>query len=240
MTLHVQAHHPIIPLSRLQKMQLLADLKQNRVANRKQGGATLSYIEAWDARAMLIRVFGFGGWSSEIVSEGTKVLRMDHDIPALDYKTKEQKSNPDGTLQFNWRVTAQATMALYIHQLGAIYSEVAIASQTGPDVGEVADFAIKTAESDAFKRAAMNLGTQFGLSLYNEGSLGDVVMGLLNEGEKMVTLKTLREEGAPTAAPSSTAGQPVEEDRPMAFEPPSNEAQAAAANQVAGAFGPQS
>jgi hypothetical protein len=35
--------------------------------------------------------------------------------------------------------------------------------------------AIKTAESDALKRAAINLGTQFGLSLYNNGSPKDVV-----------------------------------------------------------------
>jgi hypothetical protein len=35
--------------------------------------------------------------------------------------------------------------------------------------------AIKTAESDAFKRAAINLGDQFGLSLYNNGSTQPVV-----------------------------------------------------------------
>jgi hypothetical protein len=35
--------------------------------------------------------------------------------------------------------------------------------------------AVKTAESDALKRAAINLGTQFGLSLYDNGSRNDVV-----------------------------------------------------------------
>ena len=35
--------------------------------------------------------------------------------------------------------------------------------------------AVKTAESDALKRAAINLGTQFGLSLYDNGSRADVV-----------------------------------------------------------------
>jgi hypothetical protein len=35
--------------------------------------------------------------------------------------------------------------------------------------------AIKTAESDALKRAAINLGTQFGLSLYNNGATADVI-----------------------------------------------------------------
>jgi hypothetical protein len=43
--------------------------------------------------------------------------------------------------------------------------------------------AIKTAESDAIKRAAINLGTQFGLSLYNNGSTKDVVIEVLAKQE---------------------------------------------------------
>ena len=43
--------------------------------------------------------------------------------------------------------------------------------------------AVKTAESDAFKRAAINLGDQFGLSLYNNGSLKPVVGRTLADGE---------------------------------------------------------
>lgn len=39
--------------------------------------------------------------------------------------------------------------------------------------------AIKTAESDALKRAAINLGTQFGLSLYNNGSTADIIRATL-------------------------------------------------------------
>jgi hypothetical protein len=39
--------------------------------------------------------------------------------------------------------------------------------------------AIKTAESDALKRAAINIGDQFGLSLYNNGSTTPVVVKTL-------------------------------------------------------------
>jgi hypothetical protein len=42
-------------------------------------------------------------------------------------------------------------------------------------IGEHHDNAVKTAASDALKRCAINLGTQFGLSLYDDGSLADVV-----------------------------------------------------------------
>jgi hypothetical protein len=41
--------------------------------------------------------------------------------------------------------------------------------------------AIKTAESDALKRAAINLGDQFGLSLYNNGATAPVVIQTLSE-----------------------------------------------------------
>ena len=78
------------------------------------------------------------------------------------------------------------TLQLRIHLTGATYTETAIASQTGPDVGEVADFAVKTAESDALKRCAINLGTQFGLGLYNNGGLGDVVRVLLEPDQREI------------------------------------------------------
>jgi hypothetical protein len=51
-----------------------------------------------------------------------------------------------------------------------------------PDVGEAHDMAVKTGESDAFKRAAINLGDNFGLSLYNNGSPAPVVRATLATG----------------------------------------------------------
>ena len=41
--------------------------------------------------------------------------------------------------------------------------------------GDAHDMAIKTAETQALKRAAINLGDQFGLSLYKKGSTGPLV-----------------------------------------------------------------
>ena len=51
--------------------------------------------------------------------------------------------------------------------------------------------AIKTAETDAFKRAAINLGDQFGLSLYNGGSTSPAVREVL-----VPELATLNQESA--------------------------------------------
>jgi recombination DNA repair RAD52 pathway protein len=167
------------PLTREQLYYLGEDLSPLLVSQRKQGGATLSYMEAWQIKATLIRVFGYGGFSADVVE--SKVLRMQQDVPAFDWvgpsgnRTKKPKVDENGQPVFNWSVTAQSTVRLTIHQTGATYTETAAASQVGPDVGEVTDFAIKTSESDALKRAAIYLGTQFGLSLYNNGGTSDVI-----------------------------------------------------------------
>jgi recombination DNA repair RAD52 pathway protein len=51
------------PLTQQQLKALLSPLQAERVKTRKGGGGmTLSYVEGWDIRAMLTRVFGFGGW----------------------------------------------------------------------------------------------------------------------------------------------------------------------------------
>ena len=144
-----------------QLQMLHANLHPARVASRQQGGRRLAYVEAWDIKAMLIRVFGYGGFSSDVVE--AKIMH------------ESQYPSPQEEGKILWRIGAMCTLRLRIHQTGATYTETAVSSQSGPDWGEVADFAVKTAESDALKRAAINLGSQFGLSLYDGGTLRDVV-----------------------------------------------------------------
>jgi recombination DNA repair RAD52 pathway protein len=167
--------HELFPLSPEQIAKLRDRLNDARVANRSQGGAQLSYLETYDVKATLVRIFGFGGFSADVIE--TKILRMDKDAPAMQGSGENRTQRVDwaGNPIFNWSVTAICTMRLHIHQLGATYTESAVSAQVNPDPGEAADFAVKTAESDALKRAATYLGTQFGLSLYNSGSLADVI-----------------------------------------------------------------
>jgi recombination DNA repair RAD52 pathway protein len=177
-----------------QLQALMAPLNGNRVSSRSQGGRSLSYLEAWDVKAALIRVFGFGNWSADVTE--SKILRMERDVPAFSGSgnSRTRKMNENGEPDFNWSVTAMVTLRLTIAMTGATYTETAIASQTGPDVGEVSDFAVKTAESDALKRCAINLGTQFGLGLYNNGGLGDVVRVLLDPRQKEILEGTAPQE----------------------------------------------
>lgn len=161
--------HELRPLTQRQLQGLMNGLRQDRVSSRRgTGSSTLSYLEAWDVKATLIKVFGFGGFSSEVIE--SKIERI--------FDKAEYGGNAA------WVVLASATVRLTIHQLGAVYTETAVSSQAGSQIGEVGDFAMKTAESDALKRAAVFLGTQFGLSLYNAGSTADVVTTVLEPGQR--------------------------------------------------------
>lgn len=173
-------------LTALQLERLHADLHPARVATRDQGGRQLTYLEAYDVRATLIRIFGYGGFSAEVID--TRITHESQYTPA----------NQDRML---WRIGVMCTFRLTIHQTGAVYTESAAASQSGPDYGEVLDFAIKTAESDALKRCATNLGTTFGLSLYN-GTLTDVVRTVFAPEQASIVedLKVARGDGEQAAA----------------------------------------
>ena len=166
------------PLSAAQLHLLHQNLHPSRVATRSQGNSSkqLKYVEAWDIRAMLIRAFGYGGFSAEVV-ESKIAHESTYEAPP------QREGQSPRTL---WRIGAMCTVRLTIHQTGAVYTETAVASQSGPDWGDVADFAVKTAESDALKRAATNLGTQFGLSLYDEGTLRDVVRKVVAPGQDKI------------------------------------------------------
>jgi recombination DNA repair RAD52 pathway protein len=135
---------------------LLKGLNPSRVAQRKGGGGkALSYLEAWDVKAHMNRVFGFTGWSWTVTTA---------EIAFEDAPSDTQR---------NWNVGYKVIGTLEV--AGARYSEAAVGSATLPSRGDAHDMACKTAESDAFKRAAINLGDQFGLSLYNNGSTAPVV-----------------------------------------------------------------
>jgi len=154
------------PLTDGQLKQLMTDLHPARVES-KQG---MSYLAAWDVKATLIRIFGFGGFSSELIA--SEIIKAEQ---------VAQANNKDKT---NWAITAKATVRLTIPQLGAVYTEAAIAGSKQPDFTESADMALKSAESDALKRAAIFLGTQFGLSLYNNGATKEVISTVLAPGQE--------------------------------------------------------
>ncbi|ALY10596.1 recombinase [Arthrobacter phage Tank] len=154
------------PLTESQLKTLMANLQQSRVAAKKG----MSYLEAWDVKAMLNRVFGFGGWSLQIIHQE---LVYREQVP--------QSSNKD---KMNWSIAFSTTSRLIIPQLAAFYDEVAVGFNAQPVLGEAMDMALKSSASDALKRCAIQLGTQFGLSLYDSGSTNDVVRWIVAPGQE--------------------------------------------------------
>lgn len=161
----------ITGLTDLQLDTLMRDLNKGRVQALSSGGRTMPYLAGYDVKATLIRVFGFGGFSAEVVRE--EIVDVNRDA------TTGAGQNAKPAIE----VLASSTVRLEIPSLGAVYTETAVASRKGQQVGEVADFAMKTASTDALKRCATYLGTQFGLSLYDNGSTTEVVRRIVAPGQ---------------------------------------------------------
>ena len=181
-----------VELTKEQIGALMGPISGSRVATRNQGGATLSYVEAWDIKTTLIRIFGFGGFSAEVIDSRLVQIRETNGFP--------QHANKDGSPKTP-QIIAQSTVRLTLFGIGplgqdAVYTETAIGANSGWDIGDVADNAIKSASSDALKRCAIYLGTQFGLSLYNNGDRKDVVRVML-EPEQAALWKAFLDEHRP-------------------------------------------
>src|SRR5262245_60212756 len=147
-------------------------INTTRIAKRSQGGKNLSYLESWDVRAHLIRVFGYGNWDEEVLDY--------HFVTAREYMSKgdpEKGKEPIGMVEVVYTARVRLTIRDTSGQRLCRYTESAAGNASGPMtmLGEHHDNALKTAASDALKRCAMNLGNQFGLSLYDQGSTRDVV-----------------------------------------------------------------
>ena len=149
-----------VDISKTQYDQLLQGLNEVRVSQRKGGGGKmLSYLEAYDVKAHLTRVFGFGGWSWQI----------EHVTLAFE----EQQEN-------RWVIGYRVQGTLTVQDCK--YSGVAVGSAMGSQA-DAHDNAVKNGDSDALKRAAINLGDQFGLSLYANGSTRPVVQKTLDHDD---------------------------------------------------------
>lgn len=168
-----------------QRNALLRPLNRSRVAHRQQSGKQLSYLEAWDVKRCLIRVFGFGGFDS--IVEGEEFVG---EYPYTG-------SNDTPMLELVWRARVRLTVKDQNGNPLATYVEGSVGSATvradSAAKGDAHDNALKTAASDALKRCAINLGTQFGLSLYDDGSTNDVVGRVL-----------VGDTGAPEVIPEDT------------------------------------
>jgi len=140
--------------------QLLAPIAPSRVQHDNKG---MAHLAAWDVRRWLIRIFGPTGWTIETIS-----------CDLIFEKETETKAKRPA-----WYVGYRAQSRLTIRAVDGGYEtffeDGAVGDATLPTLGDAHDMAMKTALSQSLKRCAMNLGDQFGLSLYNNGSPEAVV-----------------------------------------------------------------
>lgn len=144
---------------------LFRPLNGTRVATRDG----MSYLEAWDVIAHLTRIFGPLNWDKAVLD-----TTMIYD----DFVTWERS----GQKKQGWDVAYRATVRLTVRsgEVVKVSEDCATGqAQHQPSRGDAHDLALKSAVSDALKRAAKDLGNQFGLSLYDGGSLTSVVASSL-------------------------------------------------------------
>ena len=149
--------------SATQVNQLLKPINPSRVLS-LQGN---SHVSQQDITAHLIRMFGFGNFDIEVV-RAELIFESEH----LDKATGEIKPG-------RWDVAYRALVRLSIRNefgsLVAVYENGSIGDAQNQPRGGAHDLAYKSAISLSIKRAAIALGDQFGLSLYNKGQLAPLV-----------------------------------------------------------------
>ena len=142
--------------------QLGEPLDEGLVSHRKgRGNRSYAYLEGSTAIEQANRVFGYGGWGYELVSE--VVLREGESV---DQKTGEAKP---------WRAySATVRVSVPGSPSRADVGFQAVADETV----EGHETASKGAVTDALKRALRSYGDQFGNGLYGDGATGDLAPSL--------------------------------------------------------------
>lgn len=126
-------------------------LKPINPARVGKDGKGFAHLEAWDVRRVLIGIFGFTGWSADTI--------------AMELIFEDASDGPKPRYTVAYRACCRLTIG------DCTFTEWAVGdAPNNPSRADAHDMAIKTAESQAFKRCAVNLGDQFGLSLYDGGS----------------------------------------------------------------------
>ena len=137
--------------------------------------AGMSYVEGYDIKAELNRIFGFGRWSAETLSQA---LICDDQI--------EMNNKRPG-----WYVVYRTSLRLTICAPDGTevcrYEESHVGESTHPVRGEAHGNALTNSWTYALKRCATNLGDQFGLSLYGKGSMEPLVRWTLVRPETSET-----------------------------------------------------
>lgn len=149
-----------------QTLQLLQPIHKSRVL---LDGKNHPHVSQQDITAHLIRIFGFGNFDTDIL-ETTCVF----ETPRLN-----DKNEPTGRWDVCYRAKIRLTVRNADGEEVGHWEDGSTATAQNQTRGDAHDLAYKSALSLAKKRCAVNLGDQFGLSLYNKGQMTALVKGTL-------------------------------------------------------------
>jgi DNA recombination protein Rad52 len=132
-----------------QTRALSAKLDNAHVQTREDDGRAVSYIEGWFAIAEANAIFGFGGWDREMVHFERLFERSKVGGIACAYLARV-------------RITVRTSDSRVVREgTGFGYA-------LRPQASDAHERALKSAETDATKRALATFGNRFGLSLYDK------------------------------------------------------------------------
>jgi recombination DNA repair RAD52 pathway protein len=146
--------------------QLLKPINPKRVLS-LQGH---SHVSQQDITAHLIRMFGFGNFDIEVISN-----ELVFESERFDTKTGNATGRWDVAYRGLVRITARNEHGENVCH----YENGSIGEAQNQTRGGGHDLAYKSAISLSIKRAAIAFGDQFGLSLYNKGQLAALVKATL-------------------------------------------------------------
>lgn len=173
--------------SSTQARQLKAKLSSEHVKSRNENGAALNYIEGWHAISEANRIFGFDAWDRVTASSRCVWTGNSGRYYMAAYTAKV-------------RISVRAGDIVIVREGSGSGESKALTP------GQAHEIALKSAETDATKRALATFGNHFGLALY------DPERGGVRNSKKTET----------TEAATSWTLRHLDSKRPGTFEKPSS------------------
>ena len=140
-------------LSDTQLRLLRAKLDARHVKTRKANGTDLHYVEGWHVIAEANRIFGYDAWDRRTVA------------------TKCVSNSGNGQRHFA-AYTAKVRITVRAGDVAIVREGSGTGEGSGLTPGQAHEIALKSAETDATKRALATFGNPFGLALYDREQLG--------------------------------------------------------------------
>lgn len=142
-----------MPFTDKQAKALRSKLAHHHVKTRSSNGSTISYVEGWHVISEANRIFGFDCWDRSTLSPKCISTTLQQGQTVCFYSTRV-------------RITVRAGDGIIVRE--------GIGTGTGrsPSPDAAHEIALKSAETDATKRALATFGNPFGLALYDKEQSG--------------------------------------------------------------------